>query len=67
MDHEILWLEPLSAWMENKTDPASQDDLMIDLREEWMKAVQETDTLLQTSSYLQKAFSQIQGKYEQQS
>ena len=67
MDHEVFLLKRLSSWIENKKEPSSPDDLIIDLRKEWTKTAMETDTLLQTSNYLQTAFSQIKGRYEQRS
>lgn len=63
MDHGILWLERFSSWMENKKDPSFLDPSLIDLRQEWTKTTQETDSLLQTSTQLQTAFSQIQERF----
>lgn len=67
MDHGILWLERLSSWMENKTEPLALDDAMIDLRKEWAQTARETDTLLQTSDSLHTAFSRLKGRYEHRS
>ena len=64
MDREILWLDRLSSWMEKKEDPIFSDSSVAELNEAWREASSESESLLQTSDHLQKAFSQLVGRLE---
>jgi hypothetical protein len=62
MDDERLWISRISEWMENKETDPLEDPAVEKLKEEWRQASFESETFLQTSDRLQKAFSQIVGK-----
>ena len=64
MDKRIHGLELLASWIENKESGSYVDASMIGLSEEWHKAELETDAFFQQSDYLQSAFSQLKGRFE---
>ncbi len=64
MDQGTIWLERLSSWMEKREEDSFEYNKMLSLSDDWNLASEETDTLLHFSLYLETAFSQIIGKYD---
>lgn len=64
MDNGTLGLGRLASWIEMKENGCFADDSMIGLSEEWHKAELETEAFFQQSDYLQSAFSEFKGRFD---
>lgn len=56
----------ISVWIEQKEPTSGKDQTLLALNEAWGQTASETDTFLQSSQQLKKAFSELVEKYAAQ-